>query len=166
MAYIVNPDDELREPVVMTHTGPVPFSQMTSGGGAFGYGTTNVVVEDSGELRTFGTGATRDTGEGKHEPWGFTSALVEKRFCRYMHKHREQSDGELRDSDNWKKGIPLDAYAHSLSRHIQDLRLHLEGFNYEAREHDLEEVLCSVLFNVQGMLHEVIKKRTPSGGQE
>lgn len=121
-----------------------------------------VNVNDTGELRTFTTGATRDTTEGKHEPWGFTSALVEKRFCQYMDAHRVQSDGGLRDSDNWKKGIPLDAYYHSLSRHIQDLRLHFEGFNYEAREGSLEEVLCSVLFNVQGMLHEVIKRRTPS----
>lgn len=118
-------------------------------------------VSDSGTLRTFETGATRDTAEGKHEPWGFCSALVEKRFSQYMHAHRKQSDGELRESDNWKKGIPVDAYYHSLSRHIQDLRLHFEGFSCEAREENLEEVLCSVLFNVQGMLHEVIKKRTP-----
>lgn len=118
---------------------------------------------DSGTLRTFETGATRDTAEDKHEPWLFTSAIVEKRFCEYMHKHRLQSDGELRDSDNWKKGIPLDAYTHSLSRHIQDLRLHLEGFGSQAREGSLEEVLCSVLFNVQGMLHEVIRKRMPDG---
>jgi hypothetical protein len=142
-------------------------------GGAVGYGDANTMtgyvkpwdkVTDSGKLRTFATGATRDTAENKSEPWGFTSALVEKRFCEYMHKHRQQSDGELRESDNWKKGIPLDAYRHSLSRHIQDLRLILEGFPSQAREDSLEEVLCSMLFNVQGMLHEVIKKRMPDGG--
>lgn len=110
-------------------------------------------------IRVFPTGATRDTAQGKHEPWGFTSALAEKRFCAYMHEHRKQSDGELRDSDNWKKGIPLDAYKHSLSRHIQDLRLILEGFPEQAGESDTETVLCAVLFNVQGMLHETIKKR-------
>jgi hypothetical protein len=123
-------------------------------------------TRDSGRLRTFITGATRDTAENKHEPWGFTSALVEQRFCEYMNHHRIQSDGKLRESDNWKKGIPLDAYKHSLSRHIQDLRLHLEGFPSQAREDSLEEVLCSMLFNVQGMLHEMIKKRMPDGGQE
>jgi hypothetical protein len=116
-------------------------------------------VTDSGELRTFSTGATRDTAEGKHEPWGFTSALAEQRFSEYMHKHRQQSDGQLRDSDNWKRGISLDAYKHSLSRHIQDLRLILEGHPEQARERDREEVLCSILFNVQGMLHETIKER-------
>ncbi len=111
------------------------------------------------ELRKFSTGATRDTTEGKHEPWGFTSALAEKRFCEYMHKHRTQSDGKLRDSDNWKQGIPVDVYKHSLSRHIQDLRLILDGSSLQAQESDLEEVLCAILFNVQGMLHETIRNR-------
>jgi len=114
---------------------------------------------NGGPLRIFSTGATRDTTEGKHEPWGFTSALVEKRFCEYMHLHRKQSDGKLRDSDNWQNGIPVDVYKHSLSRHIQDLRLILEGYPQSALEPDLEEVLCAVLFNVQGMLYETIKNR-------
>ena len=118
-------------------------------------------MKDDGTLRTFETGATRDTAEDKHEPWGFCSALAEKRFSEYMHHHRRQSDGSLRDSDNWKKGIPFDAYIHSLSRHIQDLRLHVEGFRFEARETDIEEVLCSILFNVQGLLHETVKARIP-----
>lgn len=117
---------------------------------------------DTGNLRTFSTGATRDTAQDKHEPWGFTSALAEKRFCEYMHKHRKQSDGNLRDSDNWKKGIDLDSYRHSLSRHIQDLRLIFEGYASEAGQADLEEVLCAVLFNVQGLLHETVKARTAS----
>ena len=110
-------------------------------------------------IRTFDTGATRDTTEGKHEPWGFTSALAEKRFCEYMHKHRKQADGNMRDSDNWKKGMSVDVYKHSLSRHVQDLRLILEGFPHQAEERDLEEVLCAILFNTQGMLFETVKKR-------
>ena len=118
------------------------------------------IPEDDGTLRTFPTGATRDTAEGKPEPWGFTSALAEKAFCEYMNEHRKQSDGELRDSDNWKKGIPLDAFYHSLSRHILDLRLIWEGYDSEARTDNLTEVLCAVKFNVDGMLHELVKKRT------
>ena len=130
-----------------------------SGGNHPGSSIFRADAEDTGTLRTFSTGATRDTAANKHEPWGFTSALVEKRFCEYMHEHRQQSDGQLRDSDNWKKGISKDSYKHSLSRHIQDLRLHLEGFGDEAREADIETVLCSVLFNVQGMLHEILKEK-------
>ncbi len=114
---------------------------------------------DDGTIRKFETGATRDTAEGKLEPWGFTSALVIKRFSEYMNEHRKQTDGNLRASDNWKKGIPLEAYKHSLSRHIEDLRLILEGYPDQARESDIEVVLCSILFNVQGMLHETIKAR-------
>lgn len=120
------------------------------------------LADDSGILRTFSTGATRDTAEGKLEPWGFTSALAEKAFCEYMHEHRKQSDGNLRDSDNWKAGIPLNSYFHSLSRHILDLKLVWEGHGSEARTEDLTEILCAVKFNVDGMLHELMKRFTES----
>lgn len=108
-------------------------------------------------IRKFNTGATRDTDEGKLEPWGFTSALVEKTYSEYMHRHRVQSDDGLRSSDNWKKGIPVDVYWHSLSRHIMDLRLLYEGFSGEARTRVMVEALCAVKFNVDGMLYELLK---------
>ena len=108
-------------------------------------------------MRKFDTGATRDNDDGKLEPWGFTSALVEKRYSEYMHTHRQQSDGELRPSDNWKNGIPTEAYWHSLSRHLNDLRLIAEGHPERAEESDLETVLCAVKFNVDGLLYEVLK---------
>jgi hypothetical protein len=111
---------------------------------------------DDGTLRTFSTGATRDTTENKIEPWGFLSPFAEKAFCEYMNKHRIQSDGNLRDSDNWKRGIPLEAFFHSLSRHILDFRLLWEG---EETPEDLIEVLCAIKFNVDGLLHELTKKR-------
>jgi hypothetical protein len=108
-------------------------------------------------MRQFDTGATRDSEDGKLEPWGFSSALVEKRFSEYMHGHREQADGELRASNNWCNGIPTSAYWHSLSRHLNDLRLIAEGYSKYAEEMDLETVLCAVKFNVDGLLYEVIK---------
>lgn len=151
MTHSIDGIREMKEPVVFTEKGPVPFSAVRE--------LLREKAEDSGELRTFATGATRDTARDKHEPWGFTSALAEQRFCGYMHRHRMQADGELRDSDNWKKGIPASAYRHSLSRHIQDLRLIFEGYASQAGEADLEEVLCAVLFNVQGLLHETVKAR-------
>ena len=122
-------------------------------------------MKDDGVLRTFGTGATRDTNEGKLEPWGFTSPLVEKAFSEYMHEHRKQTDGELRDSDNWKKGIPMDAYWHSMSRHILDLRLLWEGYGKEARTRDIVEVLCAIRFNVDGMIHELRKTELGARGE-
>jgi hypothetical protein len=109
------------------------------------------------KIRKFSTGATRDNDDGKLEPWGFTSALVEKAYSEYMHKHRVQSDGDLRDSNNWAKGIDLDSYWHSLSRHILDLRLLWEGFPREARTPDMIEALCAIKFNVDGMMYELLK---------
>lgn len=115
------------------------------------------------KIRKFSSDATRDTDEGKLEPWRFTSALVEKRYSEYMHGHRLQPDGDLRDSDNWKKGIPLDSYWHSLSRHVLDLRLLWEGFPEESRALDMTEALCAILFNVDGMLHELLKLEVKGG---
>lgn len=113
---------------------------------------------DNGTLRTFESGATRDTSEGKPEPWGFTSALVEKAFGEYMMKHQIQSDGQKRPSNNWTKGIPILEYTNSLSRHIQDLRLIWEGFDTEARTSDLIETLMAIRFNVDGIAYETLKE--------
>jgi len=118
-----------------------------------------------GKIRRFDTGATRDTTEGKLEPWGFTAAIVEKTFSEYMDFHRHQSDGELRESNNWKKGIPMDTYWHSLSRHILDLRLIYEGMPEEARTKDIIEALCAIKFNVDGMIFE-LKKAELKGMKE
>lgn len=115
--------------------------------------------EDDGTLRTYPGGATRDTAEGKLEPWGFTSPLTEKAYSEYMHEHRTQSDGNLRDSDNWKKGINLEDYWHSLSRHILDFRLLWDGYESEARTGSVVDALCAIKFNVDGMLHELAKQR-------
>jgi hypothetical protein len=109
-------------------------------------------------MRTFETGATRDTDLGKYDYEGFLSPLVIERFGQYMHKHRTQADGQLRDSDNWQKGITLEAYMKSLWRHFMDMWLRHRGYHRIARE-DMEEALCAELFNIQGYLHELLKKR-------
>lgn len=111
------------------------------------------------EMRVFETGATRNVDDDKLEYEGFESALVTKRYAEYMHLHRRQADGQLRDPDNWQKGIPKAAYVKSLVRHVQDLRLHWDGAADEAVDQDLESVLCAVLFNTKGLLFELIKER-------
>lgn len=116
-------------------------------------------------MREFESGATRDDDDGKLEHWGFASAVVEKRYSEYMHTHRIQADGKLRASNNWTKGIPSEAYKHSLSRHLNDLRLILEGFPELAEDADLETVLCAVKFNVDGLLYETIKQRLPQADE-
>lgn len=107
-------------------------------------------------MRTFDTGATRDSDETKLDFEGFLSPLVLVEFAKYMNMHRVQADGELRDSDNWQKGIPLDAYMKSNWRHFMDLWLWHRDYPDLARE-NIKQALCGILFNTQGYLHELLK---------
>lgn len=107
-------------------------------------------------MRTFDTGATRDTDHNKIDPEGFLSPLVMIRFSEYMLKHQKQADGSIRPSDNWQKGIPFDAYMKSGFRHFIDWWLEHRGHN--SRE-GLEEAICALIFNAQGYLHEVLKEK-------
>ena len=105
-------------------------------------------------IRQFGTGATRDTDEGKYDYEGFLSPLVIERYGQYMNKHRKQSDGNLRDSDNWQRGIPKQAYIKSGWRHFIDWWKEHRGI---PTKDGIEEALCALLFNVSGYLHEHLK---------
>lgn len=107
-------------------------------------------------MRHFDTGATRDTDENKIDFEGFYHPQVVKRFGEYMHENRVQADGNLRDSDNWQKGIPKDAYMKSAFRHFHDWWSCHRGV--ESRE-DMERAICGLLFNAQGYLLEVLKER-------
>lgn len=107
-------------------------------------------------IRKFETGATRDSEVGKPDYEGFLSSIVLKRYGEYMSKHRVQSDGSLRNSDNWQKGIPKDQYMKSLLRHVESMWLEHRGFE---SQDELEEAICAVLFNTMGYLHETLKDR-------
>ena len=111
------------------------------------------------KIRKFETGATRDVDQDKLDFEGFESPLVTKRFAQYMHLHRKQADGSLRGSDNWQKGIPKEAYVKSLVRHVEDVKLHWDGYEEEAVDKEFESALCATLFNVQGLLFEVLKEK-------
>lgn len=135
--------------------------------GLGGQGSTNTITtEDTGTIRQFSSGATRDSGEGKMEPWGFNSVLVERAYDAYMNKHRTQSDGNLRDSDNWQKGFPFDSYWHSLSRHVQDFRLHYEGYADLSRAEDMLEALLAMKFNTDGMIYELLVEEHGRGEKQ
>lgn len=109
---------------------------------------------DDGTMRAFETGATRDTGEGKVDPEGFLSPTVMLQYYKFMNMNRLQSDGQLRDSDNWQKGIPLDTYMKSMHRHL--LEAWMEHRNIET-ENGQMAALCGLLFNVMGYMHEILK---------
>jgi hypothetical protein len=112
-------------------------------------------MSDDKVMRSFDTGATRDTAEGKLDMEGFTHPMVMKQFAKYMNMNRLQSDGQLRDSDNWQKGIPIDAYMKSLKRHVDELWQGHRGFPTES---GMIAALCGIMFNSMGMLHEILKE--------
>jgi len=113
-------------------------------------------------MRSFETGATRDSDELKNDYEGFRSPLVVERFGDYMTEHR-QTEGGVRDSDNWQKGIPKDAYMKSGWRHFLDWWFIHRGYERLDRKDghviSAEEALCALFFNVQGYLHEVLKEK-------
>jgi hypothetical protein len=104
-------------------------------------------------MRVFDTGATRDTDVGKLKYEGFLSPAVLRRYSEFMHKHRVQADGALRAPDNWTKGIPLEAYQDSLVRHVMDA-----WYEWRVNGKVDQELLCAIMFNAMGMLHEELKK--------
>jgi hypothetical protein len=112
-----------------------------------------------GEMRTFSTGATRDTEQGKLDYEGFLSPIVLERYAQYLHKHRVQSDGNLRDSDNWQKGISKDTYMKSAWRHFMDWWGEHRGIH--TSEAGIEDAMMGLLFNVMGYAYEHLRKTTP-----
>ena len=111
-------------------------------------------------IRIFESGATRDSNDDKPDFEGFLSPIVIKRFGEYMHKNRLQSDGTLRASDNWQKGIPKEEYMKSGFRHFLDWWSLHRG--YEGRG-DMEDALMALLFNVMGYTYEILKEKEPNG---
>lgn len=115
-------------------------------------------------MREFKTGATRNSSDHKFDYEGFICPNAMTAFAEYMHKHRKQADGTLRDGDNWQKGIPKKQYVKSLVRHVLDLWSVWRGYNRKCPDdgHDLHmpELLCAIIFNAQGLLHEILKTQS------
>lgn len=114
-------------------------------------------------VRTFVTGATRSPDSGKLDYEGFESPLVVQRFAEFMNKHRIQSDGNQRDSDNWQKGITKESYIKSGHRHFMDWWLWHRGFKFMSDE-EIEDALCALSFNVNGYLFEFLKSKLAANG--
>jgi len=110
------------------------------------------MVAGFGSVRKFESGATRDSDQGKLDYEGFLSPIVLERFAQYMHKHRVQADGGLRDSDNWQKGIPAEQYMKSLIRHVVEAWKYKRGDVVGAEPY--QDTLCAIMFNVMGALLE------------
>jgi hypothetical protein len=113
-------------------------------------------------MRDFDTGATRDTDDGKFDFDGFNSVLVDHAYAAYMHKNRHTKDGDYRESDNWQRGIPFEVYLKSALRHMFEMRAVHHGYHLPTRDGEeaadyMPDILCAILFNVKGYLHEYLK---------
>jgi len=116
-------------------------------------------IMKKGKVRDFGTGATRDTDENKLDHEGFNSPLVMERYAQYMNKHRVQSDGTLRDSDNWQNLFGEDHFAVCMKsgmRHFMDWWKQHRGYKGQDA---LEESLCALKFNVNAYLFKILSEK-------
>lgn len=100
------------------------------------------------------SGATRSSAEGKLNIMGTFSPAVLTRVAQHMAENRKASPND-RDEGDWKKGIPTDRYLDSLLRHVLSVWGYFEG--PVANKEALERELCSVIFNAQGMLDNLLK---------
>jgi hypothetical protein len=118
-------------------------------------------VKKAATIRTFKTGATRDTDHGKPDYEAFDNPLVDEAFGAYMHRHRVQPDGALRDGDNWQKGFPRDVVIKSLCRHVLDLRKLHRGYPVvdpkTGEAVTLLDALCAIRFNVNAYILELVR---------
>ena len=117
-------------------------------------------MKDNGTTRTSDTGATRDTAEGKFDFEAFFSTPVFFRLAAYMHKHRFQSDGTIRDGDNWQKGLDPDETFKSIIRHAFQAWAMKRGNNVVCPTEgsmDMEETLGALMFNLMAYWHELLR---------
>jgi len=112
-------------------------------------------------IRTFVSGATRDTAQGKLDYVKALSPIVLRRYVQYLDKHRLQPGGSYRDFDNWKKGMDQGVYLSSLGRHFIDVWLLAHGQETSDNHGpvDEESALCAILFNTMGILHEKLAEK-------
>lgn len=79
-------------------------------------------IKDSGNRRTFGTGAVRDMAEGK----GRCDLLP---ACAILRLAKHYENGAIKYKErNWEKGIPIHSYIDSAIRHLMK---YLDGWTDE-----------------------------------
>lgn len=105
-------------------------------------------------MRQFETGATRDSEEGKFDYEGFISPRTLEAYAAYMHENRYQTDGSIRSSDNWQKGMSNEVYMKSKFRHFMDTWM---GHRRQKKV-NLVKSLCAELFNTLGYLDNLLKE--------
>jgi len=104
-------------------------------------------------MRTFNTGAVRDSEDGKPDFIETQSPLADWRFAQYMTgKKKKYGEG------NFKKGIDKDSYERSLERHwvkykaLQDCQKY--GWPVQDWMEPNEDHASAIRFNINGIMHE------------
>ena len=115
---------------------------------------------DNEHTRSFPSGAIRNSDKHKPDYEGYLSPIVLIRYGEYMRLHQIRPDGDIRDSDDWQKGIPQDVYIKSMFRHFISVWASHRGLD---TDEDIQESLCGLLFNVMGYLFEVLKRDDNNG---
>lgn len=117
-------------------------------------------MPDIAVIRAFASGATRNDDSAKFDYEGFLNPEALHAFGAYMHEHRRQRDGSVRDSDNWQKGISFRVYVKSLVRHSIDLWRMDRGYAVvnpdTGQPHTKQDLCCAIVFNALGYLKEVV----------
>lgn len=125
------------------------------------------MADEKSQMQRFSTGATRSSDDLKLDYEGFLSPFVLERYAQYLNEHRIDADGNTRDSDNWQKGMPRARYFKSALRHMIDAwkRWRTPGslVNLKVTDKVFEDLLCAVLFNVMGLLNEILQGRDIRG---
>ena len=105
--------------------------------------------------RVFESGASRNSDKGKLQKDLFLDAKVIHEYCKFMHKNRKTDSGTIREGDNWKKGIPVPALMASMVRHVEDVKLHHQGYHDSTEETYLDSIFGAI-FNLMGLAHDEI----------
>lgn len=101
-------------------------------------------MRDSGERRTFETGAQRDRGALKPRP-DLISPYALERLGMLLARGAEKYEAR-----NWERGMPVSVFAESLFRHLMQ---YMQGDR-------TEDHLAAIMFNAQGIIHfEELAKR-------
>ncbi len=122
-------------------------------------GVSNMTDVEDKVIRTFSTGATRDTATGKLDYEGFESPIVFKSYAQYLNKHRKTADGSFRDSDNWQNLFGekhYDVCMKSMLRHVVDAWLQHRGFQ---PEQSMEDDLNAIIFNAKAYLFKLLTEK-------
>jgi hypothetical protein len=103
-------------------------------------------IEEKKEIRTFKSGAIRDSEQGKESYVETISWTAFRRYSQYMTGKKEKYG-----AGNYKKGIDIECYEESLMRHIVKYFANkYEGENLEKND----DHLSAILFNCFGIMHE------------